>query len=386
MSVPLLYTYSDVIEHLIDFTRGVQAGARLETMARSVRSAYHEILAAHNWTFLESVTRVQLAAAQTTGTIAYSSSTGQVTLTGATWPTNVVDMRVRFDDVVSHVETRNSDTVITLDAIMRPTSDVSAGESYSVYPRWYVLPPDFMALSDPLDESVGWRMGTKISVPEMHQRERFADTTGSIRYYAIGSAPGLYGSMALFIDPPSDAAETLDIPYKRRARDIKYTGYLAADYQGSITTTASGTTVTGTSTAFSNDHLGSIIRRGNTNRPTGFGGENPYLEQRSITAVASATSLTIDTGAAASASTVEYMITDPLDLDVAAYDALLRLSEYKLARVLRMDGLPQLKKEADDALFSAKCADGRTRGPMVAGNPVIQQVRLADYKTRTVVS
>jgi hypothetical protein len=377
---------SDVVDDLLDFARGLGKGASVPMLSRSIRSAYREILAAHDWSFMEAMSRIQLEAVYSTGTITYTSSSRRVTLADGVFPANAQDMRILFDGVTSFVESRDSDTQLTLDETMRPNADVAAGTSYKIYPRWYVLPPDFLALSPPTREDDGWYIGKYITPDEMHHRERFVDTSGSTRWYTVAPAPGLYGAMALFIDPPSDSAKTLDIPYKRRPRDIRHTGSLAGENQGSISTTSGSTTVSGSGTAFQDSHVGALLRRGtSTLRPTGLDGESPYQEQRTITAVTDSGTATIDTGAAATTSGVNYIITDPIDLDVVAYDAFLRLCEYKLSRLLDYKQQGALKFDADEALFKAKSADSRIRQTATAGDPNFRSVRLTQYKSRTAV-
>jgi hypothetical protein len=104
MSVPMLFTMSDVVDDLLDFARGLGKGASVPMLSRSIRSAYREILAAHDWSFMEAMSRIQLEAVYSTGTITYTSSSRQVTLADGVFPANAQDMRILFDGVTSFVE------------------------------------------------------------------------------------------------------------------------------------------------------------------------------------------------------------------------------------------------------------------------------------------
>jgi len=113
-----------------------------------------------------------------------------------------------------------------------------------------------------------------------------------------------------------------------------------------VAVTAGSTTVTGTSTAFPEDCIGSIIRFSETSTaPTGVPGtfngstpiDNRYYAQRVITARASATSLTIDqaVSSATALSGDSYTISDPLDIEYhsmfGAFMALAEAEFFKLA-------------------------------------------------------
>ena len=383
-----IHTYADVIASLAEFVGAHGASASQARMRLCVQSAYREITQAHDWSFLNVSGRIQLKAAESTGACVYDHTGGAaerlLTLTGATWPDWVIDASVQFGGVVSDIETEESTTTATLDAMMNPGQDVASGD-FTLYPRWYRLPADFVSFTAPM-ETTSWRLGQYISPTELAQLDRYTPLTGDIRYYTVAPVPDVYGAMGLFVYPASNADETIDFVYKRRPRQLRYTGLDGNDFAGTIAGLADA--ITGTETAFESSMEGAILRIGGTSyRPTGIEGLYPWVEQRSIKSVTNATGLTLDASVTAyswSWSSKKYTITDPIDLDVVAYDAFLRLCEKHAANLLDMKGKRDIARMADNAMALAKCGDARVKQRRVAGFGAIVGTRLAytDRSTR----
>lgn len=383
MTQPYITTYSDVIEAMQDFLQGHGSSAHQQVIRRAIQTAYREIVAARDWNCMLRSSRIQLKATQTTGTIAYDHTGGtyerQVTLTGDTWPEWAEDASIYLNEMVCDVESRKSDAVITLHATMNPGADLDAGTTYYLYPRWYRLPNNFASFYGPL-EKTSWLMADEISLDEMARRQRYDFGTGDVRWYAVGSVPDLYGTMGLYIHYPSDEDEALDIVYKARPRSLRFTGHDAADYAGTVTATTGSATVTGSGTAVSAAHVGTIIRltTSTTAKPTSHDGQNPFTEQRSIVAVNSAISFTLDAAVAASYTAVKYCMSDPIDIDISLYDAFLRCCEKHLAIARNFKHKAEVLAVAEKALFDAKCADGRSMQPRIAGAGLWRPNRLID--------
>ncbi len=381
MTVPYLFTYADALKALSDLAQGYGVGVPQEVLRRCIKQAYRQLFEAHDWSFLYSPGRIQLQAAESTGTVVYDHADGtyerQLTLTGAVWPAWAEDAAVRFNSVVCEIESRKSDTVVTLDATLNPGADV-ASTTFSCYPRWYVLPPDFGAMTRPL-EKTKWIGAQNISPTEMLALDRYREDTGNIKYYSIGRAQGLYGSMALSVFPPSNATETLDFVYKKRQRDLRYTGHDGTDYDGTLSVSQDTAAVTGSGTSFVSGMVGSILRLGDiSNRPTGLDGLYPWAEQRAIKAVTNTTTLTLDADVTTGYSAVKYVITDPLDFDVAVYDAFLALCARNLAIARDFKDKAFFVARAKDELFEAKGGEGRVQQRRVAGMPTRFVTRLKD--------
>jgi hypothetical protein len=250
---------------------------------------------------------------------------------GATCPSWIDDAAVRLgsDSIVCDVEEGTSgETTFTLDAMMNPGQDVSAA-SYVLYQRYVRLPSDFRCFSAPMAQGA-WRLGTEVSLDYMLALDRYdASSSDKVTYYAIAEVPDLYDAKALFTYPQQSATETVDFVYTRFPRVLRYTGH--EDPAGTITATAGSATIAGSGTAFDSDMVGAVLRVGtDSTRPTGRFGEKPYSEERIITAVATPTSLTLDSNIATSQSGVAYSVADPIDIGRVAKNAFMRLAEKHL--------------------------------------------------------
>jgi hypothetical protein len=386
VTAPRLLTFCDVQDTLEALCSGYGVSAPPDVLKRCVLDAYNEVVSLHDWSCLYRNGRIQLHAPQTTGTVTFDLTGGtyerQLTLAGSTWPTWAEDAAVRFGDIVCDIESRKSSTVVTLDATMCPGTDV-ASTTYTLYPRWYRLPSDCVSISRPHGET-SWAIGECISPEQMLSLDRYEDCTGDIEYYAVAAAPDLYGQMALYVHPASDADKTFDFLYKRRPRDLRYSGKETACTAGTIAVTAGSATVTGTSTTFDASMVGSIFRIGTstTNPPTGVEGQYPWVDERCVIDVTSATSLTLDAAVTTTRSGVKYRISDPIDLDVSLHNAFQRLCERNLARARNVDGQGNFEHYAKTAVFQAKCADARVGQRRVAGTPQVYLTRLADASSR----
>lgn len=386
-----LFTFQDAVTAMDEFVQAHSISAPPSALRRYVHSAYRELGAAHDWSFLLVPGRIQLVAPKEDGTVAYDHADGatterQLTLTDDTFPTDAANYSIRFDDIVCDIERYFSSTVVSLDVTMAPGADV-ASTTYSLWPRWYLLPSDFVSMGKTQEETLTWALGDHVSMEEMHALTRYETESGNVRYYSIGPAPDLYGRMALYVHPPSDAAETLDFLYRRRLRPLRYTGTATNDRAGTISMTSGSTTLTGTSTAFSSTHIGSIVRTaGNSTFPTSIEGDNPWVEQRSIIAVASTTSATLDAAPTDSHTDSKYCISDPIDLEVSTYGAFLWCARKHVAFERELKDLSYIDREYAQALFIAKGGDSRTRHTRVAGPSVQRRHRLIENTSREEVS
>lgn len=404
MSSPQVWTYYDAVQRLRRSARSYGQGAPAHMLYDAIQSAYRRFQRDHKWRFYVANGRIQLQAAQTSGTVAYDKTGGatcerQLTLTDATWPSDVQDWAIQVDDIVCEVEKRYSATVVQLDATMCPVADIDSGTSYTAFQRWYALPNDFRSLCAPMEETSGL-IGTYVSPAEMERLMRWSFTSGDVYYYTIRAAPGLYGTKAFFVHGASDSAETYDYLYRRWARPLRYSGEKANDYAGTISVTAGSTTVTGSGTSFnSNLHPGSIFWIGDSDAtvPTSWEGDGsantyePWVEQRSIRSVTHSESLTLDGNVVTTRSGVKYRITDPIDVDQAAIDAFLLCCETEFARLALMSGKSvsqqirrDLENEYQRALREAKVADNDIAQRKIVGGHRMIATRLSYSTSRPV--
>ncbi len=371
-------TMSDVIDYLGDYAQGQGQGVQQSIMARCAIRAYDEVVHGFEWPFLQDIDRLQAYAAENTGTVDYTQSSKILTLTGATWPawaSKAYGACVYLDGIVSDIESRTDDTHVVLDSDRNPGADLS-DESFTVFCRWYPLPNDFLTTVGPMAENFR-QFGTETSYEEIAAQHRFSPLSGDMRLWTVGPNPN--GGMALHVWPALDSAVRIDLPYKKRPRDLRHTGHSAGDHVGTIS--IGSTAVAGTSTTFASTMAGSVLRVGTTKTPTGIEGQFPYTEELIIASVESTTALTLES-AGTTVSTKSYRISDPVSLERVAWDAMLTCAEKHLARIRNFKGYVQTVQNHQQALRLAKQAASTTttRRVMRGGSPsnVKSYRRLAD--------
>ncbi len=77
------------------------------------------------------------------------------------------------------------------------------------------------------------------------------------------------------------------------------------------------------------------------------------MEERSITAIGSTTSLTLDNDIVTTASGVKCTISSPIDLSVSLRNAFLRHAEKNYAQKVGMEGMARIEANAAHALLLA---------------------------------
>lgn len=268
-----------------------------------------------------------------------------VTLTGATVPTDGAWFTFVYSNVEYQIERVISSTTFTLTEFSNPGADIAAGASYSMFRSQYPVPINWRMGSDPIQLS-GWGAPCYVSPSQLVDCKRYNNTAqGWQQYYTIRGSDQQYSGFVFEFQPPPSEAKTYQFVYSADPRPI---GMIGSGVEYSTGTVAvSGTTVTGTTTAFTSRMIGCVIRfTSGSVVPTGTGGkyssagtaDNPYDEQRIITAVASATSLTIDQAVVGTYSGKMFSIGDPLDLDYhVMLDAFKALCEWKFAQIISKD-------------------------------------------------
>jgi len=377
MAQPQLLTYYDCMQAAQDFLSSNATVAQQRDIRRVIHEAYRDLGEEFGWSFLHKQGRVQLSALYNTGTVGYNNTTRVLTLTSGSWPTWAQDATVRVDDLPCRVQTRTNTTSLTLDSVMNPGQAVASGTSYQIYPTCYTLPHDFLSMVQPWGESP-WKMGKEVSYDRIMALDRYRQTSGDMREFCIREVSDLHGSMGLYIHPPSDAAETVDFIYQRKGRPLRYTGHDTADRQGTITVTSAGA-VTGSGTAFDSLMAGSVMRIGmdGTNIPTGLDGLYPYSDERVIASVGGATSITLD-GTTTARSSVKYVITDPVDLDISLANCLFAGIRQRLAIQRNLKNKGEFVAVYLEEIRKARQKDHRVYQRAVAGAGLVTNRRWGD--------
>lgn len=327
-----MLTYSDLIEHLTDYLGGAADNAMQSHIRRAASNAYKRIAYhPHKWRYYICRSRVNLNGIYSTGTIAYTASTRTFAISGGSWPSWAANGEIKVDGKLYDCESvSGSSLVVTADNC--PVSNISSGTSYELHQASYPLPVDFQDIHFVKNESL-WQQ-RYVSPESWYALNRCEGSTGDPECWTVigDLKKGRYGrqSLCVYPTPTTDAAH--EFLMRRKARDMRLSGY--ESNPGTIA--ISGTTVTGTSTTFNSKMVGSVLRLtdSTTTQPTGIGGLNPYLEEFVITGYTSATSITISGTPINTYSGVKYRVTDPADVADAMQPLLLRGCEYEIA-VLR---------------------------------------------------
>lgn len=292
----------------------------------------------------------------------------RLTLTGGTWPDWAAQGSVVISNVPYLVEARLSSTVLTLASSASPAADIASGTSYEIRRDLYALPTDFVACDEVVVNEVGLVLEWQHPRTWASQRRVNTGPGRPVTFSLIGAANDP-GEMRMALWPAPNAVYYIDMLYRRKFRPLVYADVNTGLASGS----ASGTTITGSGTAFAALHVGSVIRLGadNQDAPTGPRGNNPALYEGTITAYTSATSVTVSPALPQAFDQVKYQISDPVDIEeVGMSEYLLRECERQfrlLARMKETDGeatayaLAFTRALEADTRFSGRLASDRVQ-------------------------
>ena len=371
----------DMVSHLRDYLGSNVNNEVQRVIIRSIQAGLRELSNVRPWSYLYKRHRIQTNAPYSTGTVAYDVTGGSVerelVLTSGTWPTWAADGTVAISNVTYEAFRRVSDSVLQLDSNVTSAADIAAGASYTLYQDTYVLPEDFVA-SDRSYAEVSWG-GMEYVQPNLWLQvtRYYRSSSDTPRYYTFLGDRRLAGRMAIAVFPYPDSARTIDAIYHRRPRRILMEQYST----GTATSSASSTTVTGSGTAWTTAMEGSVIRLSSdaVNLPTDLAGSNPYVVERTVKLVSSATQLTVDQSIDTTYSAVKYQLSDPIDIeDGAMLEAYFRCCEKHLAIMRRLKDTDDCGRRYIEALIRAEEADSRSFAGRVAGGNYLGRQRLAN--------
>lgn len=359
MSAPLLLTYKDLLDSATDFLGALNQGLGQRDLRGCTQVAYDELAKAHDWVYLSKEYRIDTQAPQTTGTVAYTHSTKQLVLTGATWPSWANQGSVNIGEIVSEIVSVADDGVTaTLDPTLNPGQDVAAGTTYSLYQDSYLMPPDFQFASMPVAENYV-RFMEFIRADEWLSLRRVRQAQGQPTAYTYFQDQRYYGSFAIGFYPAPDRLMTVDAIYKALPREMKYTG-TETGATGTATISAGTNTVTLSSGTLNDDMVGSVFRiRSDTTEPTGRGGLAPYSEQKIITSI-SGTTVTTDAAFRLGYTGGKFIVSDPCDISQNMVTAMIRGVEMQLAIKRQMKNRQQIEGDYYMSVKQAAQADSKS--------------------------
>ena len=376
----MLFTYKDAIDHVIDAV-GSEASTNERRFARrAIQSGLNDLVNSYSFSYFTKVGRIVSSAQYATGTIAYTNSTKTVTLTGGTWPSWAKYGTILIANIPYNVASVTDSTNLVLKSNTNPGADVASGTSYTLYRDTYTLPEDFVSIDKLYCVTSNYQLGY-VTPEDWLAAQRWSRSPSQPLAFTITADPQVQNRQAVRFLRPSSVAMVFDYIYARRPRPLRYEEVSA----GTVTTDGT-TTVTGSGTAFTSNMVGSVIRLSDDDvtEPTGLEGDYPTPDtERIITAVASSTSLTVNSSLSALTG-VKYVITDPVDVDEGSL-----LNYFKACCVKRA----KIERNAHDAevaiahceqeLRAAMSADNPYRGADVAGSGRITFGRLALRDMRT---
>ena len=362
-----VWTFQDAIDHILDSEGMDNTALNIRQAKRAVLRAYRDLPNRHRWSYFKRGFGFFTAAKQTTGTIAFDLTGGtyerMVTLSAATWPTDAKDYRIVISDIHYPIEAYKSSTQITLHEHERPSADVAAATSYTLYKSNYKLPNGFRKVNQVYDATGDYAL-TRMGSSTQRAQEVYYSAPSTPVGYDLRNTGDYYGTTEVVLSPPPSAERTYDMIVELSPRPLY-------NVRKTDTCQTSGTTVT-LATSGKLDvtrDVGAIMRfpaSTVTTTPTsivgGPAGVSAYDEQRTIVAIASGTSCTIDSAlpsnlGSGTACTVE----DPLDLDYSTMlTYFLRLAEAEFARITRRQDRRDLEEAAAMELVLAAAADQKS--------------------------
>jgi hypothetical protein len=356
-----LFTYSDAVDHLVDFVGSDSGDQARRDARRSAVEALRELVNVHDWTYYYAIGRLTSVANYSTGTIAYDHTGGSserlLTLSSGTWPSWSARGHAIISSVPYKVESRLSDTTLTLSVNSNPGSDVSSATSYDLYQDTYTLPLDWGKMKSELID-----INNKTVLTYTHPRDWLSNTRTFIspsrpNSYTITNDPDFMGAMAVVMSPPSNVARVYDHVYLRKARRLEIERYVA----GTVAVTSGANTVTGTDTTFTSDMVGAVIRVGaDSTAVTGPYGSNKWEQERVVTGRTNTTTLTVDANWDTTRSGVAYVISDPVDVELGAMlNAYLRTLEKRMSTRRHAGDLKQITNDWHFEVLNAASADDR---------------------------
>lgn len=344
-------TFSDMVAQLSDSFIIQSNKDRVERLSYiAVRSCYQDFGSRANWNYLRRPYQINTTGFQETGTIGYVAATKTLTLTGATWPSWILNGEFLINRNIYRVQTVVDSTHVILDSNQSPVIDIDSGTAYVLVQSEYPLPTDFIQLRGITEIERLWNLAW-ISPEELLARQQiWYYPTNSIFYTIMG---GKNGNLIIKFNPPPSFARTLNIIYQAAPR----TPLLLKPFtNGTCAATSTQNTVTITSSSggptVPTSLTGCVFRLGSTIVPEGPFTDNPPVEEHVIASV-SGNTLTLQDAMQSSPTAARFSIDDPIDIHLLSGQSYFdRMCEARLLRLHMADS----RKVAD-----AEAAENRAR-------------------------
>jgi len=363
-----LLTYRDTYEHLLDVfgLAGSDQNVTVRNLRRAIVEAYRRLPGLNHWAYYLRTTMVQTDATYSTGTIAYSTSTNEATLTSGTWPTNAALGVLIISEVQYKIARRISSTVVELDSVSKPASTVAAGTSY----RWarfrYLLPIDVGDIREVINSQYLHSL-MRLSAEDIFWRTQVLNTETYPSAWAMIRSEDYPGRWELWFSSADASARELRILYEARMTSLPIEEISA----GTVTTVAD--VVTFTSEILTEDCVGCVLRIAtDTNKPTprvgswidddtGHVTRLPSAE-RIITQYTTTTTAVINRSLSSDVSGKGYSLSSQVDVNPSTmWELFMRLCEQQYDIITRANDKAQnqSRRNSQESLRAACIADAR---------------------------
>lgn len=367
----MLFTFQDAVHHCLDFMGGEVSPQAIRHARIAAQSALRELHTASMWHYLYTQGRLTTSAPYSTGTVTYDHTGGtyerQLTLSGGTWPTWAAYGTVVINSVPYEIEARKSATVVTLTETTNPGADITSASTFNIYRDNYTLPDDYKS-GFTFEANLQWH-GMEYVHPKnwIYNRSRTAGSeSGTPLIYSVMGDSHLKNRLAIRMYPYPIESLTYDYIYARKPDDLNWFEYK----EGTVSTTASSTTVTGSGVSFNSTMVGAVMRIKATDTtvasgvtesgPFGFDRNAYYVHESIIASVTNSTTVELVDAIPETLSGVRYVISSLVDVEgesmLLAYQ---RLLEKQVSIKMNMESKGEYVQLARQALILAREADAR---------------------------
>lgn len=373
-------TFGDLVKVLRAYVGNDASDTKAAAVRRAAQAAFRTLLTYHPWAYYLAIGRVVTVAPYSTGTVQYVNSTRALTLSGGTWPSWAASGMVRINNVYHEVATRDSGTVLTLEATSNPGADVDAGAAFEIVRCVYDLPADFLA-ADQLVVAGNQQVLMKFQPRDFVFAKNLEEGPATPREFTFVGSPAKNGRMAVEVWPPPDALYNLEFLYKRRPAAPK----LEDESGGTAAVTAASAVVTGTGTSFTARMVGSVLRlSADATKPTADDGTNPFVFESRVASYQSATQVTLEDAATETLSGVGLTVSDQVDVeDGEMWHLLIELARKELRIDLRMNATDEEPEQFERVVRAAKAAEGQRHKARVVAGTGRASYGYGEYPTRT---
>lgn len=162
----MVASYSSLLDRVGHYLFGIRTGFtadQTDDIEDCIRDGLHDVYMAHSWSFFRPTREITTTAPYATGTVTVAA--GVVTLVGGTWPTWAAQGVLKIVNDYYDVDTRNSNTQLTLEDT---SVAVTPAKAFELGRPEYDLPTGFEAISP--DSDLHYQPGQSDFFPPIRQR------------------------------------------------------------------------------------------------------------------------------------------------------------------------------------------------------------------------